>query len=303
MRPRRRFSEVKKDFDSRREGNYYSTYGATQNKSLNKDRREVKFVDSIPLKKSFVFQRIGFIFLIITLIISFGYLLRLSDRPIVVYIGSKNNQRLTDQTQQNLISATKKMLDSSFFNSNKLTLNMSYIQNQLIASFPQFSSINITLPLIDSRPVITLTGSDPVLILINPTGQYLINAKGAAISKSDNIANLSYLGLLNVYDQSGYDVQLGKLAISSTDVSFLEEIEYQLNYKDYQIEKIILPVASREADVYIKNTKYYVKFNLASDTANEQIGTFLATLNYVRQKNITVNSYYDVRVDGRVYYK
>ena len=302
MRPRRRFSEVKKEFNGKREGNYYATYNVVNN-SVNKNRREVKTSDMGPIQKSYFFQRIGFIFLLVTLVISTGYILRLGDTPIIKFVGSKNNQRLTDQTQQDLYNKTKKILDSSFFNKNKATLNMSYLQNQLNSSFPQFSSINITLPLIDNRPVITLTGSEPLFILINTTGQYLINAKGAAFSRSENNINLGYLGLNNIYDQSGYDIQLGKLALSSSDVSFLQEISYQLTYKGYHIDKIVLPVSSREADVYIKNTNYYIKFNLNSNTHKEQIGTFLATISYVKQKNLVINQYYDVRVDGRVYYK
>ncbi|MEI6249394.1 MAG: hypothetical protein WCP00_02210 [bacterium] len=302
MRPRRRFSEVKKEFNGKREGNYYATYNVVNN-SVNKNRREVKASDMGPIQKSYFFQRIGFIFLLVTLVISTGYILRLGDTPIIKFVGSKNNQRLTDQTQQDLYNKTKKILDSSFFNKNKATLNMSYLQNQLNSSFPQFSSINITLPLIDNRPVITLTGSEPLFILINTTGQYLINAKGAAFSRSENNINLGYLGLNNIYDQSGYDIQLGKLALSSSDVSFLQEISYQLTYKGYHIDKIVLPVSSREADVYIKNTNYYIKFNLNSNTPKEQIGTFLATISYVKQKNLVINQYYDVRVDGRVYYK
>ena len=288
MRPRRRFSEVKKEFNGKREGNYYATYNVVNN-SVNKNRREVKASDMGPIQKSYFFQRIGFIFLLVTLVISTGYILRLGDTPIIKFVGSKNNQRLTDQTQQDLYNKTKKILDSSFFNKNKATLNMSYLQNQLNSSFPQFSSINITLPLIDNRPVITLTGSEPLFILINTTGQYLINAKGAAFSRSENNINLGDLGLNNIYDQSGYDIQLGKLALSS--------------YKGYHIDKIVLPVSSREADVYIKNTNYYIKFNLNSNTPKEQIGTFLATISYVKQKNLVINQYYDVRVDGRVYYK
>ena len=302
MQPRRRFSDVRKDFDAKREGNFYSSYNVNRN-PVNKNRREVKDVGAPPDKKSFFLHRIGFVFLVASLLISLGYILRLGDRPIIKFVGSKNNQRITDQTQQELFNTVKKMIDSSIFNSNKVTFNLSSIQKQLNDSYPQFSNINITLPLIDSRPVITLTGSDPVFILINADGQYLINTKGAAFMKSENNVNLAYMGLLYIYDQSGYQLSLGKLAMSSSDVSFLQEFTYQLKAKDYHIDKIVLPQSSREADIYIKGTTYFIKFNLESGTPKEQVGTFLSTINYLKTKNVVVSGYYDVRVDGRVYYK
>ena len=180
---------------------------------------------------------------------------------------------------------------------------MSSIQASLLNNYPEFSDIKIDLPLIDNRPVITLIGSDPIFILANNNAQYLINSRGAAIMQQDLKANLSYLNLVTINDQTGFNVQLGKLALSNSDVSFMQEVVYQLRAKDYSVAKIVLPQSSREADVYIKNANYYVKFNLQSNKPKEQVGGFLATINYLKQKNITVSQYVDVRVENRVYYK
>lgn len=302
MRPRKRFADVKKNLEASRGGTIDQVSPKYSNPAT-RNRRDPRILDNVPIKKSYFAQRAGFIILLLTVLISFIYVIRLSDKPIIKFVGSKLNQRITDQTQSDLYSYAKKLIDSSLLNNNKITFNMSTIQASLLSNYPEFSDIKIDLPLIDSRPVITLIASDPIFILANTNGQYLINSRGAAIMQEDTKSNLSYLNLITINDQTGFNVELGKLALSDSDVSFIQEVVYQLRAKDYSVAKIVLPQSSREADVYIKNANYYIKFNLQSDTPKEQVGGFLATINYLRQKNISVSQYVDVRVENRVYYK
>ena len=65
-----------------------------------------------------------------------------------------------------------------------------------------------------------------------------------------------------------------------------------------------LPAQSRELDVYISGDPYYIKFNLEDNTdADQQIGTYFATRQYLINNKITPSQYIDAMVVGRVYYQ
>lgn len=86
-------------------------------------------------------------------------------------------------------------------------------------------------------------------------------------------------------------------------MAFIQTVLYQLQQKHIVVTMLVLPAASREFDLYIDGARYYGKFNLASDTARQQAGTFLATKHYLEGKGLAPQEYIDVRVDGRAYYK
>jgi hypothetical protein len=64
-----------------------------------------------------------------------------------------------------------------------------------------------------------------------------------------------------------------------------------------------LPSNANELDIQIAGQPYEVKFNLHSDKAREQAGTYLATIASLQKQGITPSKYIDVRVDGRAYYQ
>lgn len=247
-------------------------------------------------------HRLGFVFLMAALIASMFTILKLDSNPNIIFLGDKKKYQYSDAVQQNLYNSAAKDLRSSIFNINKLTVNSSGIRKNLMNQYPEFANITINIPILDHRPIIYLDPSYPVFILKNINGQYLINQNGAAFMHGDNTA-FDYLKLINIEDQSGYQIKLGSLAMAKSDVDFINEVAYQLKAKGLMISKVVLPQSSREADIYLKGKTYFVKFNIQSDTAREQVGTFLASDHYTATHNINVSQYYDVRVDGRAYYK
>lgn len=91
--------------------------------------------------------------------------------------------------------------------------------------------------------------------------------------------------------------------LTAQEVQFIQIISQELAFKEFYIAQMTLPQSSSELDVYIKNEPYYVKFNLANNTPRTQVGTFLAAQHYLEGQHITPGKYFDVRINGRVYYQ
>lgn len=305
MRPRKRINERQVQVTDQnpkvKTFNYYGNSGAGERRQSN-DRRVS--VDNLitDKKKTFFKERIGFVFLCITFIVCLFWISKLSNQPNIKFNG-ENQGAYSQKVNHELMISAQKLFSSSIFNSNKITVNTNYITSQLEAQFPQYDSINIDIPLLDHKPVIYLTPAIPTLILNSGSNQYLISSTGAAILQSTSNQGFNNINLPIVNDLSGYKIKIGKLALTQNDVLFITNVIYQLKAKGIIVSYISLPGQSREADVYISNSSYYVKFNLESGQAIEQAGTFLASLNYTKTHNINVTSYYDVRVSGRAYFK
>jgi hypothetical protein len=77
-----------------------------------------------------------------------------------------------------------------------------------------------------------------------------------------------------------------------------------LQQQHLAVATFVLPAGSSELDVYLDGKPYYMKCNLAlSDTAREQVGTFLAVQHDLEEQGRRPGQYIDVRIAGRAYYK
>jgi hypothetical protein len=114
---------------------------------------------------------------------------------------------------------------------------------------------------------------------------------------------LNHPGLPVVVDQSGLSVKVNHPVLTADNVSFVQIVAAELAAKQYTISAMSLPATSSELDVQLAGQPYFVKFNLQTNDAREQAGTFLATINQLHSQNITPAKYVDVRVDGRAYYQ
>jgi hypothetical protein len=227
--------------------------------------------------------------------------LDLSSKPKIVVDGDANGRSLYDRYRLNFVTASSRLFSSSLLNHNKITVNTKSITDTLRTKFPEFSSINIALPLINHNPIIYVTPSVPVILLTNSQGEYLLNQSGIAIVHS--ASGLNTLDLPIVDDQSGFLITTGQPALPSSDISFIQIINSQLNAKHYTISLMTLPKNTSELDVGLVGQAYIVKFNLSDTNVKQQIGSFLATANYLNNQKITPSKYIDVRSEGRVYYQ
>jgi cell division septal protein FtsQ len=198
-------------------------------------------------------------------------------------------------------AAADKLLASSIWNRNKITINTSQISQQLTKQFPELTGVSVTLPLLAHRPVIYLQPARAVLVIAAKDGAYVIDQNGRALMPSANLPTASKLP--QIVDQSGLHISVGRQVLTSDDVAFVQTIMAELAAKHVSVTSIVLPATSRELDVYIDHQLYFIKFNLANNDARQQAGTYLATVAELKRQHVTPKHYIDVRVDGRAYYK
>jgi len=151
--------------------------------------------------------------------------------------------------------------------------------------------------------VVYVALSQPALVLVETDAAYEINQSGTAVSEASTPADFASLNLPTVVDQSGLNIKLHSQALSTTYISFIQEVNGQLAAKDMTVSSMTLLAGSNELDVSLAGQGYYIKFNLENDDPKQQAGTYLATINYLKSQNITPSKYVDVRVDGRSYYQ
>jgi cell division septal protein FtsQ len=206
---------------------------------------------------------------------------------------------LRDQAEYQ--AAADKLLASSIWNRNKITINTGQISRQLTERFPELSSASVTLPMLAHRPIVYVQPAEAALVVAANNGAFVIDQNGRALMPSANLPTARNLPQL--VDQSGLPVRTGSQVLTSDDISFIQTVLTELGAKHVRVSSMVLPVESQELDVYIDGQPYFVKFNLANDDARLQAGTYLATAAQLKRQQMTPKKYVDVRVDGRAYYK
>ncbi len=246
-------------------------------------------------------QRFGVLLVLAAITIATVSTLSLSTDPKVVPVDSSSGVFLHQMSTYE--QAAQSLFESSVLNHNKLTVDTNSISAQLKRQFPELSIVNITLPLVGHRPIIYVAGAQPTIELQSNDGRsYIIDASGRAIGTVDANADTS-LHLMRVSDNSGSAVRIGQPVLASNAVAFIMSVQYQVEQKRLSVSTYVLPAGTSELDMYLDSLPYFVKFNLASDTALQQVGTFLAVKHNLEGRGVSPASYIDVRVDGRAYYK
>lgn len=246
-------------------------------------------------------QRFGMLVAIIAIAVATVSVMSLSTDPKVVPLDSSSGVFLHPMSTYE--AAAQQLFDDSILNHNKLTVDTNNISGHLKQQFPELSVVNITLPLIGHRPIIYVAGAQPALLLqANDSRSYIIDTTGRAIGTAGANSAAS-LHLLNVRDASSSGIHIGQLAVAGKTVSFIETVQYQIEQKGLRSSTYVLPAGTNELDMYLDGQYYFVKFNLANNTALQQVGAFLAVKHNLEGRGITPANYIDVRVDGRAYYK
>jgi len=247
-------------------------------------------------------QRFGLIILLLAIFMSVISAISLSPHAKVLPLKTDNNNLLLHD-QSAYQAAADHLLTASIWNRNKLTINTGKIEKQLTAQFPELASTTVTLPLLAHRPLIYIETAQPALLLSTADGTYMLDASGKALLTGAQLGRFNNLTLPLVTDQSGLRVQLNHQVITSQNVGFIQTVVAQLAARHLTIATMTLPATASELDVQVAGQPYFVKFNLASNTARQQAGTYLATAAQLQKQGITPAQYIDVRVEGRAYYK
>jgi hypothetical protein len=251
----------------------------------------------------FASQRFGLVIVFLAVLVALGNTLRLSDHAKIDSLNEPAASYLLHD-QQTYEAAASRYLAASTWNGNKLTINTDAVADKMRHDFPELTSVSIALPLVGHRPVVYIRAAAPRLILATKSGQsFVVDENGKALVAAARVPDLDALKLPVISDDSGLALSEGATVLSSSSVSFIGDIVAQLAASSVSFQRLTLPTAASELNVYPKDAPYFIKFNLQSGTAVQQSGTYLATIAKLREQGITPAQYVDVRVDGRAYYK
>ncbi|MEO6513516.1 MAG: hypothetical protein ABIR37_02390 [Candidatus Saccharimonadales bacterium] len=251
----------------------------------------------------FARQRFGLVIVAIAAVVALGNTVRLSPNSKVDSLNEPAASFLLHD-QKTYETAANRYLAHSIWNGNKMTINTDAVTANLQRDFPELSSASLALPLVGHRPIIYIRAAAPRLLLTTTSGQsFVVDENGKALIAAARVPDLAALKLPVVNDESGIRLSEGKTVLSSAAVSFMRVVLAELSAQNVPVQRLVLPSATSELDVYPANVPYYVKFNLQSETALQQVGTYLATAGKLKEQGIAPSQYIDVRVDGRAYYK
>jgi len=285
------------------------SYYSQRSQHIARERRRTPLYAEIIPKQSlrmfivFVRKRFGLLIVGMAVVACLINFLRLSSDPKVESSNiTQANYLLHDKATYQ--AAAQAYLSSSVFNGNKLTVNTTKVEREMMRQYPELMSVNIALPLAGHRPVMYFRTAAPCFILVGSTGQsFVIDENGKALIAAVNVSNLGKLNLPAIRDESGLKLSQGSIVLSSTSVTFIKVVLAQLKANKVPIAQLSLPAAASQLNVYPAGKPYYVKFNLQTTQATQQTGTYLATAEKLQEQGITPSQYIDVRVDGRAYYR
>jgi len=200
-------------------------------------------------------------------------------------------------------SKAEDLMKASLLNRTKLSFNEEELEEALYNEFPEFSSIKVKTLFFRQKPVVAIKFAQPTMLLTNGSNNYIISEEGVVLADiTKTKPDIDTSKLLLVQDQTGVDIELGKVALTSEQVDYILEITFQTSKKNLKIESLILVPGGGELHARYGGLKYYVKYNLYED-ARKSSGTFLAAKANLEKKGVTPSEYIDVRIPERAYIK
>lgn len=283
----------------------FSYYARRSDELLNTGRQLARSetVDQAKLASRYWRQRFGLAILLISAMICLVYISTLTDRPKINIIDENASTSVVLQPIAVYEGAGQTILNSSILNHNKITLSTDDLASKLASRFPELSKVQVSLPPLDHRVLISLASAEPVMLLATSTGTFALDAGGTALLTGSQLSALAPLHLPLVTDESSVKVAVRKQALTSDNMGFILTVVAQLKGHKLDISNLTLPSGSSELDVRLENQPYFVKFNLASKSVRQQVGTFIAVQQRLAGEQVIAKEYIDVRVDGRAYYK
>lgn len=234
--------------------------------------------------------------------VSVLYCLSLQTTPKIIQIKAEGSPELV-RDPAIYQKAAQRVLRQSLLNRSKLGVDTAGLSRALQAEFPELSEVNVTIPLISRRPIISLSLAEPALVIAGQSGgAYVLDENGRVILPASEIEHFNSLDLPVVSDQSGLKIELGKTVLTRSDVAFIKELYGQLRAKNLNVELLSLPAVANELHMRLSGAGYFVKFNLAAE-ARQQAGTFIAVKERLEAERRIPAEYIDVRVDEKAYYR
>lgn len=258
-------------------------------KSINKDSQKQ------------VLKTMPGIFSVVLIVLGIIYLLTLSTKPhIIVTNPSAKTQTIN---KQSLNKKTEEVLKTSILNRLKMTFRTEDVSSRLLKVSPEIDSASISINLLRHSPSIKVTLSEPSVLLSNNGRLFVIGSSGkvlADVTRDKTYFKTDNLPLLQ--DNSTIDISVGKIALTSLQVDYINQMIYQTSQAGVNVSSMDLVNNGSELDVKYGKLSYYVKYNFFED-ARKSSGVFLATKANLEKDKITPAEYIDVRVPERAYVK
>lgn len=233
------------------------------------------------------------------ILVSVLYLSSLSTTAQIKVEGSQELLRDRSAVQPR----ADQILSSSLLNRTKLSFEGDKVEAELRKSFPEFADVDVSTPLFRHRPHVVITLARPAALLSTGTNIYLIDDQGRALfDTTRNKPNFDTSDLPLLQDQSTLKVEVGKTALSRTQVAYIQEVRAQTEQKGLKVESMQMVSGGGELNVRFGGLPYYAKFNFFED-ARKSTGTFLAMKEKLDADRVKPAEYVDVRIPERAYVK
>ncbi len=191
----------------------------------------------------------------------------------------------------------------SLLNKSKLTLKRDDLSRAIKDHYVGFSDVDVSSDLFGKNIVLDITSSRPAVLLSTGSNIYIVGQDGVALAEANKKkASFDSSSVPLVQDQSAISIEVGKQALSTEQVTFIEEVAYQLETGGLPIATMILLPGGGELQVRFGKVNYYGKFSMYED-ARKSSGTFLAMKAESDKSGPKPQEYIDVRIPERAYIK
>lgn len=251
-------------------------------------------------KKKRQLQHIPSFLLLIVALFSLLYLSTINPNAKIKFDVDKNTTEFRKQSDYQV--EAEKYVKESIINRSKFLFDSSGLAAHLKQTFPELATSTVTVPIINRRPVVTLSTTKPAFILTAGNQSYLIGNNGTALIKLDEVENPAKLNLRTLTDESGLEITVGKAALPAEQAKFIAVILEQLEAAGQNVDSMTIPRSPYDLHVRITGRPFFVKFNLLEDP-KQQVGSYLAVIKSLDSDRVVPNNYIDVRAGERVYYR
>jgi hypothetical protein len=236
---------------------------------------------------------------IAVMVLAATYSLFLTTSPRIMLLNESQSTLAHDPGEYQRHAS--ELLKSSAMSRMKLTIDTNAIESKLKQRFPEIMTADVNLPLLGNRPVIQIETVKPAFVLTAANSNYYVTHEGY-VTKTADAYQTRPSGVPTLADQSGLAIKPGDRIMTDTNTAFINEVLMQLAAKDVAVSSLALVPTPYDLWIYIKDTPYYVKFNMQGE-ARQQAGTYLAVRKHLAGKSKAPGSYIDVRAEDRAYYK
>ena len=144
------------------------------------------------------------------------------------------------RNQDQYIQVASKALGSSLYNQLKITMSNQDVGNYIEARMPEVSTVSVIVPFFGSTPKVYIQLKEPRLMMITPTGSYLLDKQGELIAPASVLTTVQQAHLTQVQDPGAGAGRIGQIMLTPNNVSFIRLLSAGLAVKSIKVTKMIM---------------------------------------------------------------